>query len=314
VSAPAHGSPRPKPLTQDVRAAFERACLVEIEALKPGNVHEYAEGHGMTAGDFRASARVAAEAIAQPDISVGLRIAAAVAATDAAVGCNTNLGIVLLGAPLVHAALSCAPTPAAGEARLRARLRSVLAALTVRDADFAFAAIRLAAPAGLGHAARHDVSAPARATLLAAMRAAAPRDRIARQYASGYADVFAIGVPALRSGLARFQGTPKAEAWAATGCYLAFLSRIPDTHIARKHSQAAAEAIRLEAQESHESFTGCRDPERMTEALLAFDSGLKRRGLNPGTSADLTVASLLAVGLTDIVGRRTAGRKGGLAP
>ena len=314
MTAGAPDFPRRTPLTDDVRAAFERACLIEIEALKPGNVHAYADGHGMTAGDFRESAWVAAEAIAQSGIPVGLRIASAAVATFEAVGCNTNLGIILLGAPLVHAALSFDSGAEANEARFRLRLLSVLGTLTVSDADFAFAAIRYANPAGLGRAGRHDVAAPAQATLLAAMQEAAPRDRIAWQYAHGFADVFSIGVPALRQGLARFAGRSDAWAWAATGAYLAFLSRYPDSHIARKHSAKAALGVRREAEKSHKTFTECRDPETMKEPLLAFDSALKRRHLNPGTSADLTVASLLALRLLDIVGGRTAGRKGGLAP
>ena len=314
MTAPGQDTPRRPPLTDDVRAAFERACLIEIESLKPGNVHRYAEGHGMTAGDFRESAWVAADAIVQPEISVGLRIASAVTATVEAVGCNTNLGIVLLAAPLVHAALSFDETSAANEARFRLRLLSVLGTLTVSDADFAFAAIRHANPAGLGAARRHDVNRPAQATLLQAMQDAAPRDRIAQQYASGFADVFSTGVPELRAGLERFQGRSGTLAWAATGTFLNFLARFPDSHILRKHSAKAAEAVRAEATKHYKAFTGQADPAALKEPLLAFDSALKRKGLNPGTSADLTVAALLAVGLLDIVGPRTAGRKGGLAP
>jgi triphosphoribosyl-dephospho-CoA synthase len=316
VTAPGQDTPRRPPLTDDVRAAFERACLIEIESLKPGNVHQYAEGHGMTAGDFRESAWVAADAIVQPEISVGLRIASAVTATVEAVGCNTNLGIVLLAAPLVHAALSFDKASEANEARFRLRLLSVLGTLTVSDADFAFAAIRHANPAGLGAARRHDVTRPAQATLLQAMQEAAPRDRIALQYANGFADVFSTGVPELRAGLERFKGRSGtwAWAWAATGTFLNFLSRFPDSHILRKHSAKAAEAVRAEAAKHYKAFAEQADPEAMKEPLLAFDSALKRKDLNPGTSADLTVAALLAVGLLDIVGPRTAGRKGGLAP
>ena len=56
----------------------------------------------MTVRDFQTSAKVASRAIAQPDLTVGARIAAAVDATLAEVQCNTNLGIVLLAAPLVQ--------------------------------------------------------------------------------------------------------------------------------------------------------------------------------------------------------------------
>ena len=36
------------------------------------------------------------------------------------------------------------------------------------------------------------------------------------------------------------------------------------------------------------------DPERLAPELLAWDADLKQRGLNPGTSADLTVAAIFA--------------------
>ena len=105
---------------------FRDACRAELEALKPGNVHVHGEGHGMTVGDFLASADVAAPALAAPDASVGERILAAVLATRAAVGQNTNLGIVLLCAPLAAAAEREGP--------LRPNLDRVLAGLTRGDA------------------------------------------------------------------------------------------------------------------------------------------------------------------------------------
>lgn len=296
-----------------MRAAFERACLLELEALKPGNVHAYADGHGMTVGDFRTSAEVAAGAIAREGLRVGERISAAVAATVKAVKCNTNLGIVLLAAPLVHAALE-ESGEAMSETKFRAAVARVLKGLTIEDAENAFAAIREAKPAGLGKAARHDVNARATATLITAMRAAAKRDRIAYQYANSFEDVFETGVKALREGLRRFDKMDKADAWATTGVYLAFLGRFPDSHIVRKHGEKAAEQVRKEAAEIAQGFAHTDEPGRMAWVLTAFDTELKSRGINPGTSADLTVATLLAASLLDIVAPRTAGRKGGLAP
>jgi triphosphoribosyl-dephospho-CoA synthetase len=45
---------------------------------------------------------------------------------------------------------------------------------------------------------------------------------------------------------------------------------------------------------------GPRD-KRLVADLVAFDAGLKSRGLNPGTSADLTVAALLALACEDML-------------
>ena len=72
--------------------AYRNACMAELQALKPGNVHVFADGHGMTIHDFIKSADASAAVIAQPDLSVGERIYLVVEATQKAVGLNTNLG------------------------------------------------------------------------------------------------------------------------------------------------------------------------------------------------------------------------------
>ena len=85
--------------------AFKAACMAELEALKPGNVHIFADGHGMTVQDFIASADAVSEVIAQPNLTLGQRILHSVQATQNAVQMNTNLGMILLCAPLIQAKL-----------------------------------------------------------------------------------------------------------------------------------------------------------------------------------------------------------------
>ncbi|MFG1423764.1 triphosphoribosyl-dephospho-CoA synthase [Roseixanthobacter liquoris] len=270
---------------------FERACRAELQALKPGNVHVHAAGHGMEVGTFERAAAAAAPALTAPSnsglglgfglgLGIGARIEGAVSASLAAAGCNANLGIVLLCAPLIHAALS----PGPGD--LRARLEAALEALTVEDAACAFRAIAAANPGGLG-AARADVRAPAAVTLKAAMAEAAPRDRIAFQYVHGFADVFEIGGARLHG-----CGDPFAPE-AVQAVYLDFLTAFPDSHIARKFGLDAAQAVMEETRETLRLMAPLKGEARHI-SLLAYDTSLKKRGLNPGTSADLTVASVLA--------------------
>jgi triphosphoribosyl-dephospho-CoA synthase len=273
-------------VSERIAEAYVAACRAELAALKPGNVHAYADGHRMTVGDFEASAQASAPAIAA-ELPVGRRIHEAIARTHAAVGANTNLGIVLLCAPLAAAA----PLPGP----VRENLGRVLNALDVEDAEQAFAAIRLAAPAGLGESSQHDVREPARVTLLQAMEAARERDRIAWQYATGFSDVFDLGLPRLKQGLARWNDL----GWATTTAYLGFLSQIPDSHVARKFGMARAEEVRREAAPFDAELMSRMAPAEMTEQLLRFDGALKADGVNPGTSADLTVASLFALKLED---------------
>jgi triphosphoribosyl-dephospho-CoA synthase len=260
--------------------AYRAACLVELDALKPGNVHRHAEGHGMTVVDFECSAEVSAPALARAGASVGARILDAVQATRVALEQNTNLGIVLLSAPLAAAAERSEPN-------LRVALASVLGALNLDDARAVFAAIATANPGGLGTVERHDVRAPPTVPLREAMADAAARDLVARQYITDFADVFEMGAPTFTAAMAAGAGAPEA----ATAVYLAFLATEPDSHIARKFGRDVAEALRNEAASRREILV---DSPRRYEALIAWDAELKARGLNPGTSADLTVASIFA--------------------
>jgi triphosphoribosyl-dephospho-CoA synthase len=240
--------------------------------------------------DFIRSAEAAAPAIARPAGSVGERIHRAIVATHEAVGANTNLGIVLLAAPLAHVAWG-----SPGREALVRRLRACLTSLTVEDARLAFEAIRLARPGGLGTADRHDVRAPARVSLLDAMREAAERDMIARQYANGYADVLDTG----RARLAAARARGRDWRWTTTEVYLAFLARHPDSHVARKFGAAEAAILRDVAVERDRTAARATDCAAAAERLIEWDGELKARGLNPGTTADLTVATLFLAFLSD---------------
>jgi triphosphoribosyl-dephospho-CoA synthase len=244
----------------------------------------------MTAAEFVRSAEAAAAPLAMPGARVGTRILGAVEATLTAVGTNTNLGIILLCAPLAMAAEGRA-------ADLRAALAQVLESLDIQDAEVAFRAIARAAPAGVGRVDRHDVAAVATVTLNAAMADASARDRIAHQYVSDFEDVFERGEPVLEAALAR-AAEPK---WATLAVYLEFLSAFPDSHIARKHGIATAEDICRTASRYHQQMRSAENPAALLTDLLAWDALLKERGVNPGTSADLTVATLFAHRLRTIL-------------
>jgi triphosphoribosyl-dephospho-CoA synthase len=272
-----------------VASAYIEACLAELDAPKPGNVHRFAPGHRMEVKDFIRSAEASAAPIAAKGARVGRRVRAAVEATLKAVGQNTNLGIILLCAPLAAAA-------EAPDAALRPALAKVLDRLDREDAADVFSAIAAANPGGLGRAPRHDVNAPALVTLREAMAEAAERDRIARQYVTTYEDVFSLGLPALSAA----RGRQTDARWSTLAVYLAFLAEIPDTHIARKFDASTAEAVRREAADWRDAFAATHDPANVADGLLSWDASLKSRGINPGTSADLTVATLFASNLSAI--------------
>jgi triphosphoribosyl-dephospho-CoA synthase len=275
-----------------IASAIGSACIAELYALKPGNVSVHSEGHGMAVDDFVRSAWAIAPALVRPGLSVGGRTLAAIQATRRVVDCNTNLGIVLLCAPLAHAALHMKH----GQT-LREALGETLLALGANDTALTYEAIRLAEPAGLGDVEQYDVrtSKPA-ASLYQVMQSAQGHDRIARQYASNYADVFELAVPRLYDGMDRWDS----EEWAVVSAYLGMLSAHADTHIERKHGSSLAQDIGVRAKRLDDMLLAEKEiPQNLAEPLMQFDTELKRQGINPGTSADLTVAALTVKRLQD---------------
>lgn len=255
--------------------------------MKPGNVHIFADGHGMVVQDFIKSAEASALPISKPEYSVGQRIYHAVEATLAQTSCNTNLGIVLLCAPIIQSYLDNS------QIFTLESLKQTLADLTSEDAVWTYRAIKLASPAGLGQVQQHDVNEVPHVTLLQAMQSAALRDNIAKQYAHGYEDVVLHGVQHYEHISKHWER----EAWVITAVYLRFLSRMTDSHILRKWGESTALAVQQEAAAIEEVFVHLENPKHYMPQLLAFDQSLKARGINPGTSADLTVATILLTSL-----------------
>ncbi len=269
-------------VAQQLAQAYQNACMAELEALKPGNVHIFADGHGMVVEQFISSAEASAQHIANPTLALGERIFKAVEATFQAVGCNTNLGIVLLCAPLMQAALQ------QSSLSFQEKLDHVLANTSIQDAQYAFDAIQLAKPAGLGHSDTHDIHQQADCTLLEAMQAAALKDNIALQYSNGFYQIATEGLTQYQQALARWQR----PAWATTAVYLYWLAHYADSHVARKYGLPVADSIQKEARGHYVAFLTQDNPKLYLPALRAFDRELKEQGLNPGTSADLTVATV----------------------
>jgi triphosphoribosyl-dephospho-CoA synthase len=277
-------------LTRDeIQSAFTAACHAELNALKPGNVHKFASGHGMEIAHFERAAAAAAAFIADPNLSVGKRILRATEASFAATGLNTNLGIVLLCAPLAKAA---AETDVG--TGLRRRLAVILSMLDCDDADDAFAAIRLANPAGLGKVDKGDVSASnPRMTLIEAMHLAKDRDRIANAYVTAFEDIFDFALPALEDA----RRLTERDDLAVTTLHMTLLSEFADSHIARKFGPDAALSVRDEARRLSPHWKPAVTSNSFN-LLTVFDSQLKSRGLNPGTTADFVVATLFAADLS----------------
>lgn len=260
------------------------ACLLEASASKPGNVHRGADFEDVTFVDFAASALAVGPVFDQATtLGVGRTVLAAIEATQRLATTNTNLGLVLLLAPL-----ACVPS----NTELRAGVGRVLEQLTAADCHAVYAAIRLAKPSGLGQVAEADIAAEPPSDLVAAMQLAAARDLVARQYANGFAEVFDLIAPALVAGVAR--GWSLHDSIVQT--FVGLLRDHPDTLIARKCGSAVAEQAAQYAAAVLRS--GEPGDDAYVDALADLDFWLRADGhrRNPGTSADLIAAGLF-VGL-----------------
>lgn len=277
--------PRPV-IAADVAAMAQMACLLEAAAPKPGNVSPGRHFADTRYEDFLASAAAIGEPFAGAGTRpVGATVRLAIEATRRRTSANTNLGIVLLLAPLARAAhLSSALTPAA----LREAVGRVLETTTSDDARQVYAAIRLASPGGLGHVGAQDVSGEPDVTLVEAMRLAAHRDGVAREYATGFAITFDLAAPTLAR--ARQDGLAWDDAVVET--FLTVLAGAPDTHIARRAGNAVAADVSERARAALAAGGVRSDVGR--RAVCDLDAALRdpRNLRNPGTTADLTTAAI----------------------
>jgi triphosphoribosyl-dephospho-CoA synthase len=256
------------------------ACVWEVTARKAGNVHPGRDFANLHFSDFLASAAAIAPAFDRAaDVGVGHTVLDAIRATRAVVATNTNLGIVLLLAPLAAVPLS---------RPLRPGLSAILANLTVEDARHVFAAIRLAQPGGLGKAASEDVAGEPTLPLRQIMTLAAQRDLVARQYDNGFQEVFEVAVPALCETFKRCNDLEQAIVFT----HLTILATHPDSLIARK--RGAAEADEASRRALRVLQTGWPETTSARAAFAELDAWLitMENSRNPGTSADVTTAAL----------------------
>ena len=268
----------------DVAVAAQLACLLEASAPKPGNVSPGRHFADARYEDFLASAAAIGEPLAGAATRpLGATVRRAIDATARWTRSNTNLGIVLLLAPLARAALLSAD--------LRRGLRDVLEATTVDDARDVYAAIRHAGPGGLGHVESQDIANEPDVTLRDAMRLAADRDGIAREYTTAFEVTFGTGAPSLEQG--RRDGLSWDEAVVET--FLTLLAAAPDTHVARRAGPAVALEVTRRARTTL-AAGGVRSVSGQ-HAIDELDLWLRdsRHTTNPGTTADLTAAAIFVV-------------------
>jgi triphosphoribosyl-dephospho-CoA synthase len=260
----------------------ELACILEVTARKAGNVHPGQSFADLTHLDFLASARAIVPAL-DAELPPGEMVLQAMRATRDVVSTNTNLGILLLLAPLAVATRT---------GLSRANLEAVLLATTIDDSAAVFRAIRLANPGGLGQSAEEDVHTVPTQPLRSIMKLAASRDLIARQYANGFAELWDVGLPALTESYRKAGNLERA----IVECQLRLMAAVADTLILRKAGAKESDRSRELALEVLEA--GWPQTDRSRVLFRELDDWLRADGnrRNPGATADLVTACLF-VGL-----------------
>lgn len=261
------------------------ACLLEATAAKPGNVWRGADFDDLSYVDFLVSATTIGP-IFQRAVDrrqrLGPLVLDAVGATRQAVGTNTNLGTILLLAPLALVER---------DESLATGVADVLADLDADDARLVYQAIAHAQPGGMGRVDEADLAGPPPEDLIGAMRLAAGRDQVARQYAENFSPLLQTIVPWFLRGL---QAGWSLEA-TIVRVHLMTMSEFPDSLIGRKRGPEVAR----EAADRAAATLAAGEPgeENYERALAALDFWLRSDGhrRNPGTTADLIAAGLFVL-------------------
>jgi len=262
------------------------ACLLEVAAPKPGNVHRGADFAEMGLVDFLVSATAIGPVMQRArEVGIGRTVLSAVEATRQLAGTNTNLGTVLLLAPLA----AVPPTMSLDEG-----IAMVLEQLTHQDCHLVYQAIALARPGGLGQVDQMDVHRTPPDDLIDAMRAAAGRALVARQYTNQFSTVRHEIQAWLLDFLA--EGTPLLPAIVHT--HVRLMSEFPDSLIARKCGTGVARQAADRARRVIESGPAGQEPYQRALEDLDFWLRSDHHRRNPGTSADL-IAATLFVALRD---------------
>jgi len=261
-------------------------CDTEIKSLKPGNVHRYSEGHGMNLKDFLKSSLIISKCLTKNNLDLGKKILISVNEIQNKIKKNTNLGIILMLSPI---ATIVQEEGVISKEELLKKIKSLIKKQNIKNSIPIFKAISLTSPGGLGFSKKYDVNEPPNTNLYKAMEFAKKKDLIARQYCNGFEDIYKIGIPAYK----KFYNKWGKVDWALTGVYLTFLKKFNDSHIVRNKGNKIATSIKKEAKKYYFFLKRNKNLTKIKKKLLIFDKKLKSKRINPGTTADLTVATLL---------------------
>jgi triphosphoribosyl-dephospho-CoA synthase len=298
---------------EDIARAAQLAAVLEVSGYpKPGNVHRRADLKGATFEQFMAGSIAIGPAIQEvaergfragkgevklSDIGIGETIKRAIDDTmEWQCDGNTNLGVVMLLVPLAAAAgVTLAKEGKIKVKKLRKNLSNILESTTPEDALNLYDAISAAKPGGMGKVDKLDVRdeksrrriKEGRISLYEVMKISSGWDSISKELTTGMKITFEFGAPLVKK---LYADTNNINI-TVVQTFLEILSRYPDTFVQRTHGRKVAEGVSKKAAAILRKG-GMLTAEGRT-LVLEFDYELRKRRINPGTTADLIAASLM---------------------
>ncbi|WP_295722378.1 triphosphoribosyl-dephospho-CoA synthase [uncultured Methanobrevibacter sp.] len=276
------------------------ASVLEVSGYpKPGNVHRTRDYDDMVFEDFLISGIVIGDhlrhlskrTIENKDdlskIQIGKAVYDAVTETNEWIENNTNLGIVMMTFPIGAAAAI-----SNNMEELRDNIGKIMAVSTVEDAIYLYDAINIASAGGMGDQDEYDVTSDKakeeliknNQTLWDVLKISAPWDDLASELTSKMPIIFEFSYP-IYSELRVNNSLNKSGVLT----FLEILQKVPDTLISRKYNDEVASEVSVKTRD----LLKYKDLENFEEYLHEFDNYLYDNHLNPGTTADLTAATIM---------------------
>lgn len=281
------------------------ASVLEVSGHpKPGNVHRTRNFSDMVFEDFLLSGIAIGKTMEKAaergfkyrhrsenwhKIGLGELILEAVTETDHWVANNTNLGIVMLLAPISVAAGMFDDVNS-----FREIIDQIMRSTTPEDAVNLYRAINIAAAGGMGQQDDLDVSAESslqklrdeNVNMFSVLEMSSSWDKLSYELTHKMPVTFEIGYPTFKKLKSEYETNQ-----ATVQTFLTILSQVPDTLISRKFGEHKAEEVSSSAKSILEE--GGILTKKGICSVEKFDQELIVDGLNPGTTADFTAASIM---------------------
>ena len=267
----------------DLKSAYLFSCKKDIELIKPGNVNLLSSHKDTKAQDYLDSAILSSKELFNQNYSLGKRILESVNVTRSQVNVNTNLGIILLCAPVIQSYIDF------NNLDLREGIKKTLSTTSIKDTHDLCAAINISSPGGLGDSDMYDTASYPNVSIKQIMDYSQEYDRISYQYSHNFSDIFDFIIPKLEFLNQRYESLDISLSL----LFIEILAKIPDSHISRKFGDKIAKKTSNNAHDLLKILDREHDPDYLAKALNNLDYEYKKKGINPGTTADLLVASLM---------------------